>query len=558
MRKERIVAFFKAFFSKKKSPLSSQKVVSAFRKLPLSPEMIEALEKKGFEEPTPIQETVIPVIMNESCDIVGQAQTGTGKTAAFGVPLLEKLQPHGKNVQALVLVPTRELAIQVSQEISSLKGRKPISVCPVYGGQSIEMQIRQLRRGVDIVVGTPGRIIDHLNRGTLKLDQISYLVLDEADEMLNMGFLTDVEYILSHTNRSKRVLLFSATMPEPILNLARNFMHDYKYLAVKKDQLTTSLADQIWFEVDERDKLEALCRIIDAEQSIYGLVFCRTKNDTAELARRLMDRGYDVEALHGDISQQQREKVLDRFKRRKISLLIATDIAARGIDISNLTHVINFSLPQDPESYVHRIGRTGRAGKQGKAITFVTPEEYRKLASIKAFANTEIKKQALPKVDEILQMRRARIMKEINQTMQKGFSDMKAFADELIAKRNPRDVVAALLKHFYSKQLDPGLYDDISGVGVDDSGTTRLFVAMGRNRNMQARDIVQLIERESGVPASRIQDVVVRDNFSFITVPFKEAELIIEAFQRKKTGSRSLVERAKPSQGRPSRGGRYR
>ncbi len=540
--------FGKKVFALKNRQKSHKKKDSRFRQFSLSEEMLLALEKKGFEEPTPIQEAVIPVLMNESCDIVGQAQTGTGKTAAFGIPLIEKIQPNMKHVQTLILTPTRELAIQVAQEISSIRGNKLLSIYPIYGGQSIEMQIRQLQRGIDIVVGTPGRVIDHINRGTLKLDLISHMILDEADEMLNMGFLTDVEFILSRTNRQKRVLLFSATMPEPILNLARNFMRDYKFLVMKNDQLTTSLADQIWFEVDDRDKLEALCRIIDSEREIYGLVFCRTKNDTAELSKRLIDRGYDVEALHGDITQQQRERVLEKFKRKKMALLIATDIAARGIDISNLTHVINFSLPQDPESYVHRIGRTGRAGKQGKAITFVTPEEYRKLASIKAFANADIKKQSLPKVEDILKNRRMRIIDEINLSMKNDFSDMKEMAKELVGKRNPTDVVAGLLKIHYGKHLDRGIYDDISGVGVDDSGTTRLFVAMGRNRNMHPKDIVELIEKETGVPASRIRDVMVRDSFSFVTVTFNDAEVIIDAFNKKKKGSRSLVEHAKPSQ----------
>ncbi len=531
--------------------LSSKKKIfpNAFKKFGLSEATLQALQRKGFEEPTPIQEAVIPVLMNETCDIIGQAQTGTGKTAAFGIPLLEKLIPHAKHVQTLILTPTRELAMQVSQEINSMRGNKELSIYPVYGGQSIEMQLRQLRKGIDIVVGTPGRVIDHLERGTLKLDNISHMILDEADEMLNMGFIADVEKILSHTNRDKRVMLFSATMPEAILNLAKNYMHDYKFLAMRKDQLTTSLANQIWFEVDDRDKFEALCRIIDAEKEIYGLIFCRTKNDTADLADRLINRGYDAEALHGDITQHQREKVLDKFKRKKLSLLVATDIAARGIDISNLTHVINFSLPQDPESYVHRIGRTGRAGKQGTAITFVTPEEYRKLATIKEFANTDIRKQKLPEAQEIIKIRKTRILEELAESMKKDSKDFVEMAKLLVGKKNALDVVAGLLKHYHGKNLDMGIYDDISGVPADTRGTTRLFVALGRNHNMGPRDIVSFIEKETSVPASRISDVTIRDSFSFVTVSFGDAEVIIDIFHKKKNGSRSLVEHAKPSQG---------
>ncbi|MDD5016362.1 MAG: DEAD/DEAH box helicase, partial [Atribacterota bacterium] len=344
-----------------------------FEHLGFSQKVLDAIYKKGFEEPSQIQALTIPVMLRNDTNIMAQAQTGTGKTAAFGLPLIEMINPHEKSVQALIITPTRELAIQVSEEISSFKGDSGIQVIPIYGGQSIDQQLRRLKKGVHIVVGTPGRVIDHIKRKTLNLKDIEYLILDEADEMLNMGFIEDMEEIMKHTNPQKRTFLFSATMPSRIKVLASKYMADYKFITVEKQQLTTNLTEQIYYEVKAADKFEALCRIIDIEEDFYGLVFCRTKNDVDSVAGHLIDRGYDADVIHGDISQAQREKTLDKFKKKKINVLVATDVAARGIDVYNMTHVINYSLPQDPESYVNRIGRTGRAGKQGTAITFITP-----------------------------------------------------------------------------------------------------------------------------------------------------------------------------------------
>jgi len=293
----------------------------------------------------------------------------------------------------LILAPTRELAVQVCEEINSLKGHKRLQIAPIYGGQSYGEQFRRLKRGVDIIVGTPGRIQDHIDKGSLDLSHLSHLILDEADEMLNMGFVEDIEKILESVNEEKRMVLFSATMPKAILNIAHKYMGDYEVLAVKKEQLTTNLTEQIYYELSERDKFEALCRIIDIEDDFYGIVFCRTKVKSDEVAERLINRGYTAAALHGDISQNMRERILSQFKDKKINILVATDVAARGIDVTNLTHVINYSLPQDPESYVHRIGRTGRAGQEGTAITFVTHSEYRMMIRIKRMANTDIKKK---------------------------------------------------------------------------------------------------------------------------------------------------------------------
>lgn len=522
-----------------------------FEEFGLSHSTLAAIKAKGFEEPTPIQAKVIPELMKSEDDIIGQAQTGTGKTAAFGLPLIEKLTARAGHVQALIIAPTRELAIQISEEINSLRGDKVLEIVPIYGGQSIDVQLRRLRKGVDIVVGTPGRIMDHLRRKTLDLGRISYLVLDEADEMLNMGFIDDIEFILQHTPPKKRTMLFSATMPERIVSIARKYMKEHKTLAVKKEQLTAELTDQIYFEVSESDKFEALCRLIDMEEEFYGLVFCRTKIDVDNIASRLIDRGYDAEGLHGDITQALRQKVLGRFKDKQVTILVATDVAARGLDVSDLTHVVNFSLPQDPESYVHRIGRTGRAGKQGTAVTFITPAEYRKLGFIKRISRADIKKGKLPQVKDIIARKTSRIAGEIEEIIAaRDFSSYRAFAGKLLKDNDPEEVVSALLKHSFREELDEEHYRDIAEPSINRTGRTRLFVALGKKSGATPKSLISLIREKSGVKAGEIQNIDIFDTFSFITVPFKSAETILQAFARIKGKRRPLVAKAEAKGGR--------
>jgi len=517
-----------------------------FRKLGLSENTLKALEEKGFEEPTPIQVQTIPILLLGQKDIVGQAQTGTGKTAAFGLPILERIEEKSETVQVLILVPTRELAIQVSEELNSLKGGKRLSIIPVYGGQSIDLQLRKLRKGVDIVVGTPGRILDHLNRRTLNLRSISHMVLDEADEMLNMGFIEAVEEILKNTNSVKRMLLFSATMPEAILRIAKRYMGSYEFISVKKEQLTASLTDQIYFEVSYSDKFEALSRIIDMEKGFYGLVFCRTKVDVDDIARHLVDRGYGADALHGDMSQDQRERILNKFKNRKTNILVATDVAARGLDISNLTHVINYSLPQDPESYVHRIGRTGRAGKEGTAVTFVTPEEYRSLMVIKRVAKTDIRKEKLPEIEDIINLKKSRIVGELTEIIKtEKYEDYLSMAVDVLENEEPQKVLAAMLKHFFGDELDERNYNQIRDVSVDTKGKTRLFVALGKSDGMSPKRLVDFINTQTRVHADAVRDIRIFDKFSFVSVPFKEAEIILDVFRKGKKGKRPIIVKAK-------------
>ena len=521
--------------------------LEGFAALGLSEKTIKALAKKGFEEPSPIQALTIPVLLKGEKDVVGQAQTGTGKTAAFGLPILEMIDKSNGNVRAIVLAPTRELAIQVAEEINSFASGRKLKIVPVYGGQSIEQQIRQLKKGVDIVVGTPGRVQDLIDRKILKLDKLEYFILDEADEMLNMGFVEDIEKILESTNKDKRMLFFSATMPKEILKIAENHMRkDYEILKVESKELTTNLTDQIYFEVKQKDKFEALCRIIDLEPDFYGIVFCRTKNDVNELAGKLNDRGYDAGELHGDITQNHREVTLNRFKARKLNILVATDVAARGIDVNDLTHVVNYAIPQEAESYVHRIGRTGRAGKEGTAITFMTPSEYKKLLQIKRITKTDIRKEKLPEIKDVILSRKHRIIENIKNILQEG--DLNGFADmakDLLKEGNPEEIVASLLKSAYEDVLDTSNYNEIEEATVDHTGKTRLFIALGRVDKITPKKLVEFIVKESNIDSSKIKGVEVYENFSFMNVPFAEAEVIIDIFKKVRKGRKPLVEKAK-------------
>ena len=521
--------------------------LEGFAALGLSEKTIKALAKKGFEEPSPIQALTIPVLLKGEKDVVGQAQTGTGKTAAFGLPILEMIDKSNGNVRAIVLAPTRELAIQVAEEINSFASGRKLKIVPVYGGQSIEQQIRQLKKGVDIVVGTPGRVQDLIDRKILKLDKLEYFILDEADEMLNMGFVENIEKILESTNKDKRMLFFSATMPKEILKIAENHMRkDYEILKVESKELTTNLTDQIYFEVKQKDKFEALCRIIDLEPDFYGIVFCRTKNDVNELAGKLNDRGYDAGELHGDITQNHREVTLNRFKARKLNILVATDVAARGIDVNDLTHVVNYAIPQEAESYVHRIGRTGRAGKEGTAITFMTPSEYKKLLQIKRITKTDIRKEKLPEIKDVILSRKHRIIENIKNILQEG--DLNGFVDmakDLLKEGNPEEIVASLLKSAYEDVLDTSNYNEIEEATVDHTGKTRLFIALGRVDKITPKKLVEFIVKESNIDSSKIKGVEVYENFSFMNVPFAEAEVIIDIFKKVRKGRKPLVEKAK-------------
>ena len=533
--------------------------LNEFRSLGLSEETLKAIHAKGFETPSPIQALTIPVLLANQNDIIGQAQTGTGKTAAFGLPILEQITPGSGNIQALILVPTRELALQVTDELYSFKTRKTV-ITSIYGGASIGEQLRRLEKGVDIVVGTPGRVLDMIRRGALRLEHIRWMVLDEADEMLNMGFIEDVEEILSHTNAERRTLLFSATMPSRIADLSKRFMRDVQLLKVENKNLITDLTDQIYFEVREGDKFDALTRIIDIENDFYAIIFCRTKVMVDEVTGRLLERGYAADALHGDVSQAQREKILAKFKRKQINILVATDVAARGIDVNNLTHVINYSLPQDSESYVHRIGRTGRAGNQGTAITFISNAEYRQFLAMKRQVKAEIRKEEIPSVSDVISMKRQAILSDLNDMIESGvYDEYSEMAQEILTANKPEVALAALLKMAFKNDLDASSYSEIRKFSVDRKGKARLFIAVGRRDDFSPRSLVDFIRKETGLSSSQIDDVKILDEFSFITVPYEVSEKVVQGLNKLSTNGRPLAEITKNAPGggsdRPRRGG---
>ena len=548
-----------------------------FAALGLSQSTLDALERKGFKEPTAIQAACIPLLLKEKCDVVGQAQTGTGKTAAFGLPILEIVDVRKKHVQAIILSPTRELAVQVAAEIESMRGDQDLNIIPVYGGASMDLQMRRLKKGVQVVVGTPGRILDHIRRKTLDLSHVQFAVLDEADEMLNMGFIEDIETILKEIPDEKRMLLFSATMPKPILLLAKRFMKDYSLVQIEREADTTKLTDQYYYQVKESEKIELLCRLIDIAPDFYGLVFCRTKMQSDEVSRMLIDRGYNSEAIHGDLAQKQRELILHKLREKRISILVATDVAARGIDVQDLTHVINYTIPQNPETYVHRIGRTGRAGKTGSAITFVTPSEMRRFTYIKRTVGFDVTRENVPDAHTIIAIKRERILDSItshlDDTHQKAYEDI---ARDLLELKEPEKIVATLLEKHYGDQLSIKEYRKIGEIreperdnrrddsyGRDRGGDryarkdnwdrrrsnqddTRLFIARGFNHGMTKRVLVDFIKEHTRVSDSELNDVQVMQDFSFVTAGNDAAKIILSTFSDMESNGKPVVTRAKP------------
>ncbi|MED1201537.1 DEAD/DEAH box helicase [Heyndrickxia acidicola] len=426
--------------------------MTTFHEMGISEPIQRAITDMGFEEASPIQEKAIPVALTGK-DIIGQAQTGTGKTAAFAIPILEKVDTSKKYVQAIAIAPTRELAIQVSEEINRLSKYMGITSLPIYGGQSIDRQIKALKKGPHIITGTPGRLLDHIQRKTLKLNHISVVVLDEADEMLDMGFVEDIERILKETPEEKQTLLFSATMPKPIQNLAERFMHDPELVKMKAKEVTSPTVKQIYYEVKERDKFEVLCRLLDVDNPELAVIFGRTKRRVDELSDALNKRGYLADGLHGDLNQRQRDIVMNKFREGNTDILVATDVAARGIDVSGVTHVYNFDIPQDPESYVHRIGRTGRAGKTGLAITFVTPRETGQIHSIERASKGKIQRKSIPTIAEAMEsIQRAALEKMIQLVEGEEHIQFKQAAIELLDQYDSVALVSVALKLLSKEQ----------------------------------------------------------------------------------------------------------
>ncbi len=428
--------------------------MALFSELGLQEELLKAVLDMGFESPTPIQEQIIPLAM-QGMDLIGQAQTGTGKTAAFGIPLLSKIEKDNKAVQALILAPTRELAQQVSQEINRLAKYKKIESIAIYGGEDIGKQIRGLKKHPQIVVATPGRFMDHMRRNTISLANIQTVILDEADEMLSMGFIEDIETILQEVPSERQTLLFSATMPKRIQSVSQKFMKSPQTVAVKNKTMTVDTIDQRYLDLKERDKFDALCRLMDIHCPELSIIFGRTKRRVDELSEALSVRGYDVEGIHGDMKQERREKVLRRFKRGSIKILVATDVAARGLDISGVSHVFNFDLPQDPESYVHRIGRTGRAGQKGISFTFVTPREREYLELIEDTTKSKMLKQHVPSIGDAKNARYRQAAQTLIAIAESAKTqDLEEAAEKLLEEYDAVKLVSAALKMVTKQSSD--------------------------------------------------------------------------------------------------------
>lgn len=420
--------------------------MTTFLDLDLSQPLNSAIEKMGFEEATPIQAQTIP-LATQGKDVMGQARTGTGKTVAFGIPMIEKIDTSRPDVQGLVVTPTRELAMQVAEELTRLGEFKKITALPVYGGQEMFKQIKALKKNPHIIVGTPGRLLDHLRRRTIRLGNLQTAVLDEADEMLNMGFIEDIEKILENVPKQRQTLLFSATIPEPIRKLASKFMDSPEIVRIKGQEMTVPDTEQHYLVVPERQKFDALCRLLDKQSPDLAIVFGRTKRRVDELSEGLSKRGYSAEGLHGDLTQPKRDRVMRKFKTAQIDVLIATDVAARGLDISGVTHVYNFDIPQDPESYVHRIGRTGRAGKTGMAMTFVTPKETNHLQVIERLTKHKMAKMPVPTFSEALEGQKNTAMESLLETAGgNGADKYKSSAEKLLHQQDSLVLVSAALK----------------------------------------------------------------------------------------------------------------
>ncbi|TGE35185.1 DEAD/DEAH box helicase [Desulfosporosinus fructosivorans] len=519
----------------------------------LSKQVLQALSEMGFEEPSPIQREAIPVAL-EDLDLIGQAQTGTGKTAAFGIPIIEKVNPKFQAVQALIVTPTRELAIQVAEEIAKIGKYRHVKLLPIYGGQPIDRQIRALRMGYQVVVGTPGRLLDHLNRGTLRLQYVKMVVLDEADEMLDMGFIEDIESLLREVPaEGRQVMLFSATMPQGIRKLAQTYMKNPRSVTVSRDELTVPQIEQVFYETRESVKVDALGRIIDTEDIGQGIIFCRTKRGVDELVMSLGARGYSSDALHGDLSQQQRDRVMKRFRDGKSELLVATDVAARGLDINNVTHVINFDIPQDPVSYVHRIGRTGRVGRKGRAITLISPKEYRQLRLIENLIKTRIRRQELPSLADISERQAENLKNQLIKLIQSDrLGNYRAIVGELLEEYDSTDVAAAALKFAVEGASAEEIPEDreqedihFANTGAA-AGMVRFFINIGRIQQIRPQDITRWIADESGIPGKIIGMINIYDKFTFVEVPAEHASRVLSCMhQAMIKGRRVSVELAK-------------
>lgn len=545
--------------------VSAKPKSTTFHQLGLSEPMLRAIEMVGYEAPTPIQSQAIPPLL-AGRDVIGQAQTGTGKTAAFALPMLERLDATQHQVQALVLVPTRELALQVAEAIHSYaRSREGIRVLPVYGGQPLHRQSARLRGGVHIIVGTPGRIMDHLRRETLSLATLRMVVLDEADEMLRMGFIEDVEWILAHAPGTFQTALFTATMPKEVRRLAARYLKDPVAVAIEPQVITVPATEQYYLNVPAAMKLDVLTQMLESESIQAGLIFVRTKVGAAELADQLQGRGYAAEALHGDLAQAQRENIMRRFRSGELEILVATDVAARGLDVPHISHVINYDIPYDPEAYVHRIGRTGRAGRGGKAIIFVAPREQRMLRDIERFTGQRIRPMQLPTKADIAARRLALFKEQMRKTLAEGDLDFYlTVVEDLAAEGFEMAEIAAAAARLARGDSPLEVMLEPEPIAPATDGMVRLMIDAGRRHGVRPNDIVGAIANEAGVPGKAIGAIDIDDSVTVVELPRKYQAQVLKRMARTVIRNRPIRITVAESEGerlrssRPTRGARKR
>ena len=519
-----------------------------FEEMGLSEEIQKAVRYTGFEEASPIQAKAIPAMIS-GIDLIGQAQTGTGKTAAFGIPLLEKVDPKLKKLQAIVLCPTRELAIQVADEIRNLsRYMHGIKVLPIYGGQDIVKQIRSLKSGTQIVIGTPGRVMDHMRRKTMKLDFVHTVVLDEADEMLNMGFREDIEFVLSGVPEERQTVLFSATMPKPIMEITKKFQNNAKVIKVTKKELTVPNIEQYYYDVKPKKKEEVLSRLLDIYSPRLSVVFCNTKKQVDLLVNALLGRGYFAAGLHGDMKQEQRDRVMQGFRTGKTEILVATDVAARGIDVDEVEAVFNYDLPQDDEYYVHRIGRTGRAGREGRAFSFVSGKEVYKLKEIQRYCKTKIYAQKVPSLNDVANTKMENILDDVERVIEQEDLDMMINAIEERVNNSEftaMDMAAAFLKICCGMTEDNKNTEEndweFGDTGAGEDGMVRLFINIGKKQRVRPGDILGAIAGESGMDGKLIGTIDMYDKYTFVEVPREYAREVLNAMKNVKIKGKTVA-----------------
>ncbi|MDD4607919.1 MAG: DEAD/DEAH box helicase [Bacilli bacterium] len=520
-----------------------------FNELGLSDKVLKSIDKLGFATPSKIQEEIIPLIM-EGYDVIGQAQTGTGKTLAYAACVLSKININTNFVKAIVLTPTRELAIQVTEEFNNLNNSSKFDIMAVYGGTSINDQIKALKKGVDIVVGTPGRVMDLIERRVLNIQDLEFFILDEADEMLNMGFLEDIEFIFKKTNQNKQVLLFSATMPSGIIKLAEKYMKkDYQNIAIEAISKTSVNVKQYYYLVSEKTRLEALCRVLDLKSAKKGIIFCQTKREVDRLVTELAKRNYSVEAMHGDIAQSMRIQTLERFKLGAFNYLIATDVAARGIHVDNIECVINYNLPQDVESYIHRVGRTGRVKSEGEAITLASSRDIKFLNEIEKVANCTIELVELPDSSEIHETKYQNILTSIQETIEnKEYEPYIKYVRDM-NKDQLMKFSAGLLKTVLEKEIGSDFNKDLKVVeqrARTSANSTRVFLTIGKMDNLKKGTLLDFLKDTTKVDKDNFNNIEVLTKFTFMDVNNKVVDKVISKVYNKELNGRVIrIEKAK-------------